>query len=246
MPSEAKYSVDGFEAAAEVFARRIDGEYHPEDIDEDALADLCYIDVTGSKYRFLKRAVDIFGAVAALAILLVPFLFVMLLIYVDDPGPVFFRQYRVGLHGKRFRLYKFRSMRINTPKYMSTSELKDPDMFVTRVGRILRKLSIDELPQFINVLFGDMSLVGPRPLISDEYEIHRMRMKYGVYNVRPGITGLAQINGRDTVSPVEKVHWDVKYLQQFGFMMDVKILLVTVPKVLGRSDVVEGCNSRKV
>ena len=136
-------------------------------------------------------------------------------------------------------------MKRKTPKYLSTMEVADPDQFITRVGKFIRKTSLDELPQLINVLLGDMSLIGPRPLISDEHEIHDMRMRFGVYNVRPGITGLAQINGRDLVSPGEKVRWDVKYLENFGFRMDLKILLATVPKVFGRAGVVEGFDSRK-
>ena len=110
---------------------------------------------------------------------------------------------------------------------------KDPDQYITRCGRFLRKTSLDEIPQLINVLKGDMSLVGPRPLISDEYEIHAMRMRFGVYSLRPGLTGLAQINGRDLVSPEEKVRWDVNYLERCSLWTDLKILLATVPKVFG-------------
>lgn len=232
-----------FEVSAEVREKMEHAQGAHELIDEGEVADLRYVDVTKSKYRYVKRAIDIVCTLAGLLVLLVPLLLVMLIIYVDDPGPVFFRQYRVGRNGKRFRIYKFRSMRINTPKYLSTMELNDPDRYITRVGKILRKFSIDELPQLINVLLGDMSLVGPRPLISDEYEIHEIRTRFGVYNVRPGVTGLAQINGRDTVSPVEKVHWDVRYLEHFGLWMDIKILCATVPKIFGGVGVVEGFGS---
>ena len=127
---------------------------------------------------------------------------------------------------------------------MATADVDDPDKYITRVGHVLRKLSLDELPQLFNVLKGDMSLVGPRPLIENEADIHIMRERFGVYSVRPGVTGLAQINGRDTVSPAEKVRWDVRYVEHFGFWMDVKILFATVPKIFGGEGVVEGYDSR--
>lgn len=122
-------------------------------------------------------------------------------------------------------------------------ELENPDRYITRVGKFLRRFSLDEIPRLFNVLKGDMSLVGPRPLISDEYEIHAMRMRFGVYNIRPGVTGLAQINGRDLVQPEEKVRWDVKYLHEFGPRLDLKILLATLPKVFDGHDVVEGAGT---
>ena len=156
---------------------------------------------------------------------------------------VIFAQYRVGRGGRRFKLYKLRTMRRDTPKYMSTSEVDDPDRYITRVGHILRRLSIDELPQLINVLKGDMSIIGPRPLISDEHEIHDLRMKFGVYKIRPGLTGLAQIRGRDMVTPADKVHWDVRYLEEFGFWTDVKIILSTIPKIIGGNGFAEGFRS---
>ena len=195
-------------------------------------------------YRnFFKRFFDIVLSGMALLFLIVPFLLIALAVFIDDPGKVFFRQYRVGRHGKRFKIYKFRSMKQSTPKYMSTAEVDDPNKYITRMGKILRKTSLDELPQLINIFKGDMSLVGPRPLISDEYEIHQMRSHFGVYELRPGVTGLAQINGRDTVDPAQKVRWDVKYLETFGLKTDLKILFATVPKVFGGEGVVEGYSS---
>ena len=217
---------------------RADGG-HPL-IAEAKLRDLEYVDVSKRPYRFVKRGLDILLSAVGLVVLILPLLLVSLMIYLDDPGHVIFSQYRVGLHGKRFKLYKLRTMRADTPKYLSTQEVDDPDKYITRIGHTLRKLSIDELPQLFNVLKGDMSLVGPRPLISDEYEIHEMRMKFGVYNVRPGVTGLAQVNGRDMVKPTEKVRLDVEYLREFGIMKDIMILYATVPKVLGNAGVVEG------
>lgn len=211
-------------------------------IPEEALAGLQPVDLSKSRYRAVKRLLDVVISLLALAVLLLPMGIVALAIFVDDPGWVIFRQNRVGRNGKNFKIYKFRSMRKDTPKYLSTAEVGDPEKYITRLGHFLRSSSIDELPQLFNVLRGNMSLVGPRPLIADEFEIHSMRLKYGVYAVRPGMTGLAQINGRDTVEPAEKVKWDVRYLQHFGFVMDAKILLLTFQKVLGHSGVVEGYN----
>ena len=230
----------GFELSQEVEAKIAQAEDLHVLIREEDVADLEYVPMPGKGYRAVKRGADIVLSALGLLVLAIPMTVLALAIYIDDPGKVFFRQYRVGKDGKRFRFYKFRSMKMDTPKYLSTSEVDTPDKYITRLGKILRKTSLDELPQLFNVLRGDMSLVGPRPLISDEYEIHQMRMRFGVYNVRPGVTGLAQINGRDTVSAVDKVHWDVKYVKNFGFAMDMKILLSTIPKVFGGSDVVEG------
>ncbi len=240
MAVEEKYE---FEVSEEVKAKMENADNKHELIDVEELKDLKPIKLKSRGYRFFKRAGDILISGLALIVLLVPLLFVALAVFIDDPGKVLFRQYRVGRNGKRFRLYKFRSMKKSTPKYMSTAEVDDPDKYITRVGKILRKTSLDELPQLINVFKGDMSLVGPRPLISDEYEIHQMRAAFGVYALRPGVTGLAQINGRDTVAPAAKVRWDVKYLETFGFKTDMKILFATVPKIFGGEGVVEGYSS---
>lgn len=234
-----------FETSQEVVEKMQNAKNLHSLIPEKKVRDLKYVDVSDNKYRYVKRALDISLSAVGLIVLLIPFVLVMLAVFIDDPGKPFFRQYRVGLNGKRFRLIKFRTMKKETPKYLSTMEVDDPDKYITRIGHFLRRSSLDELPQLINVLKGDMSLVGPRPLISDEYEIHDMRTRFGVYNVRPGITGLAQINGRDTVSPVEKVHWDVKYVENFGLWMDMKILFATVPKVFGKEGVVEGFSNEK-
>lgn len=212
-------------------------------IPEESVRDLEPMDLSGRPYLLVKRLADMLISLAGIAILLVPSLVITAVLYADDPGQILFGQYRVGRDGKRFKMYKFRTMRMDTPKYMPTMEMTAPDQYITRFGRFLRRTSLDELPQLINVLRGDMSLVGPRPLISDEYEIHQMRMRFGVYAIRPGVTGLAQINGRDTVSPAEKVRWDVKYLQQIGPMTDLKILLGTLPKFSGDKGVVEGYNA---
>lgn len=207
---------------------------------ENAVRDIKFVDIMNRQYLVFKRMIDIILSLTALLIIALPMLIVILIVYIDDPGNVIFTQYRVGMGGRRFKLYKLRTMWRDTPKYMSTSEVDDPNRYITRVGHILRRLSIDELPQLINVLKGDMSIVGPRPLISDEHEIHDLRMKFGVYKIRPGLTGLAQIRGRDMVSPADKVHWDVRYLEEFGFWTDVKIVLSTVPKLIGGYGFAEG------
>jgi len=217
---------------------------HAEDlhrlIPEEELLDLKRVYLRKGPYSKCKRLLDIVLAVIGLLVLMVPFAVIAGFVYLDDPGPVFFSQYRIGRYGKRFKLYKFRTMKLDTPKYLSTMEVENPNRYITYIGHILRKFSLDELPQLINVIRGDMSLVGPRPLIADEYEIHAMRMRFGVYSVRPGVTGLAQIHGRDLVSPADKVRWDVKYLQTFGLIPDLKILLQTIPKIFGGEGVVEG------
>jgi len=232
-----------FEMSEEVKEKIEHSETVSHLINEEELADLQYVELPGAGYRFVKRAADIALSVFGLLVLLIPMLFIALAIYIDDPGKVLFRQYRVGRNGKRFKLYKFRTMKMETPKYLSTAEVDDPQRYITKVGGFLRKASLDELPQFINVLKGDMSLIGPRPLISDEYEIHSMRMKLGVYNIRPGVTGLAQINGRDLVGPADKVRWDVKYVENFGLKMDLKILFSSVLKIFKAEGVVEGAAS---
>lgn len=235
-----------FEISQEVKDKMKNAEDLHRLISEETLQDLHRVYVNKRIYCKIKRLMDTFLAAVGLAVLAIPMLLVAAVVYVDDPGPVIFSQYRVGRQGKRFKLYKFRTMRLDTPKYLSTMEVNDPTKYITRAGAILRKLSLDELPQLINVVKGDMSLVGPRPLISDEYEIHAMRMRFGVYSIRPGVTGLAQINGRDLVSPADKVRWDVRYLQDFGFWLDMKILFGTIPKIFGGEGVVEGYKDQKV
>ena len=230
----------GIEVSSEVKDTLQDEGNKKRLISEDTVRDLKYVYIHKRFYCKIKRLLDLILAVIGLAVLLIPFAIIAIIVYCDDPGAVIFSQYRIGRRGKRFKLYKFRTMKMDTPKYLSTMDMKNPDKYITRVGHVLRKTSLDELPQLINVLKGDMSLVGPRPLIADEYEIHAMRMRFGVYSVRPGVTGLAQIHGRDLVSPADKVRWDVKYLQGFGFWQDLKILLSTVPRVLERDGIVEG------
>ncbi len=214
-------------------------------ITEEDMAGLTPVDVSNHPYCAIKRILDAVLSAFGLLVLLVPIAVIALIVYVDDPGKVIFSQRRVGKDGKQFRLYKFRTMKLDTPKYMATSDVVDPNQYITRVGKVLRKLSLDEIPQLVNVLKGDMSLVGPRPLIPSEEQIHNMRSRFGVYTTRPGVTGLAQVNGRDTVQPADKVRYDWQYVEGFGFGMDMKILLSTIPKVFAGSGVVEGGKKKK-
>ena len=227
-----------FEISQEVEEKIKNAEDRHFLISEETVDDLKRVYINKRVYCKFKRLMDTVLAAAGMIVLLIPLALIAVIIYIDDPGPVIFSQYRIGRQGKRFKVYKFRTMKQNTPKYLSTMEVENPNKYITRVGRILRKMSLDELPQLINVVKGDMSLVGPRPLISDEYEIHAMRMRFGVYSIRPGVTGLAQINGRDLVSPADKVRWDVRYLQDFGFWLDLKILIGTIPKIFDGEGVV--------
>ena len=203
----------------------------------DWLSQLHHVDVGASKYHGLKRAMDFCIALVATIILFIPMVILLLCVYIDDPGKVIFAQARIGRDAKPFHIYKIRTMIASAPGNMSADEFRDASRFVTRMGKFLRKSSLDELPQLINVLKGDMSIIGPRPLIAEESRIHKLRLNCGVYQTRPGITGLAQINGRNNISTAEKVWWEVKYLENFGLKQDLKILFGTLPKILLGADV---------
>lgn len=187
----------------------------------------------------MKRAFDFTVSLLLIIILLPVFLLVSLIVLIDAGTPVIFRQYRVGKDNKLFYIYKFRTMRKNT-RNAATAELTDADKFITKSGKILRKTSLDELPQLFNVLIGDMSFVGPRPLIPEEKEIREIRKEYNVYSMRPGITGWAQINGRDSLSIEEKALFDKEYIDKQSISFDIKILIKTVSVVLKRENIREG------
>jgi O-antigen biosynthesis protein WbqP len=185
-----------------------------------------------SAYSLIKRGLDVFFSAVLLLLLAFPMLLIWIAIRIDSPGAGFFRQERVGRDSKSFVCYKFRTMYINTPSNCPSSQLTDSQRYITRVGRLLRRTSLDELPQLFNVLKGNMSLVGPRPLIAQEHEVHDGRLRGGVYTLRPGITGLSQINGRDALSDEQKVLLDCEYLDRFGFFQDLKIVGLTLKKVV--------------
>ena len=182
-------------------------------------------------YPVLKRLFDVLAAYILLLFLYIPMLIIAALIKLTSRGSVIFRQARVGVGGKLFVCYKFRTMRPDAPPCLSTAEFIDADKYITAVGRFLRRTSLDELPQLFNVLSGDMSLIGPRPLILSESGMHERRRELGVYYVRPGMTGLAQVHGRDMLSDAEKVGYDAEYASKLCFTQDVRILLLTLVRV---------------
>lgn len=196
-------------------------------------------------YTFIKRSFDVVMSFLALVICIIPMILVALLVWSTSKGPILFRQPRVGKNGRLFNCLKFRTMYITAPKSVATSELKNASRQITKVGKFLRKTSLDELPQFINIFRGDMSFVGPRPLIPVETDIHTLRHSYGVYNIRPGITGWAQVNGRDRVSARDKARLDKYYYDNRSVSLDLKILFITVPRVLFGADIVEGKRSKE-
>lgn len=196
-------------------------------------------------YLKLKYALDFILALVALAILAVPMLILMLIIKADDPGPVFFRQKRIGKDQKNFYILKFRTMRSDTPRDIPTHLMKNPEQYITRVGRILRKFSIDELPQVINIFLGHMSFVGPRPALWNQFDLIEEREKYGAHQVRPGLTGLAQISGRDELEIPVKAALDGEYVRNVGLPMDMKCFFGTFWAVFSARGVVEGGTGSK-
>lgn len=187
----------------------------------------------------MKRLFDIVFSLLALIVLAIPMAVIAIIIMATDGRPVVFRQDRVGLGNKTFKIRKFRSMKVGT-KNVATKDLANSDDCITPIGKVLRKTSLDELPQLINILEGTMSFVGPRPLIPEEENIRRMREEKNVYSVRPGVTGLAQINGRDLVGEKKKVEWDAEYVQNHNMLMDIKILFKTVAVVFSGKGFAEG------
>lgn len=191
-------------------------------------------------YMKLKRAVDFVLAVLALSLFWWVFLILCIAIKLDSPGPILFKQKRVGINKKHFEILKFRTMRTDTPKDMPTHLLSNPDQYITRVGKFLRKSSLDELPQVINILVGEMSIVGPRPALWNQYDLIKERDKYGANDVLPGLTGWAQINGRDELEIPVKARLDGEYIKKFGMIMDIKCFVGTITAVLFHKGVVEG------
>ncbi len=187
----------------------------------------------------MKRAFDFASSLVACVLLTPLFLVIALIILITDGSPVIHKQERIGKDMKKFTIYKFRTMK-NGTRITATNDLTESDEQIIACGKLLRKTSLDELPQLFNILRGDMSFVGPRPLITNEGEIHNLRKQAGVYAVRPGLTGWAQINGRDTISDEEKVKMDKEYIEKQSLAFDIKIMLGTVTSVLKMKDVIEG------
>ena len=182
-------------------------------------------------YKFIKRLIDIIGSLIGLIVLSPVFVITAIAIKIESPGPIIFKQIRVGKNSETFCIYKFRSMREGTP-ILSTEEFTNATSFITKTGRFIRKTSIDELPQLINILKGEMSIVGPRPVIEKEEELIEARKIYGVDKILPGVTGWAQVNGRDDINVEEKVKYDYEYMKNQNILLDIKIILMTVFKVI--------------
>lgn len=191
-------------------------------------------------YAFIKRTIDFLASLFTLIILSPLFLFIAIWIKTNSPGPVLFKQKRVGKNKELFEIYKFRSMRSDTPADMPTHLLNDPEAFITKSGHFLRKTSLDELPQLINILKGDMAIIGPRPALWNQYDLIEERDKYGANDIRPGLTGWAQINGRDELEIPIKAKLDGDYVKNISFLFDLKCFFGTISSVLKSDGVVEG------
>ena len=190
--------------------------------------------------KVFKRLIDIILSGCGIIVLAPVYLIIALAIKLDDPGPVFFRQKRVGIHKSHFNILKFRTMKMNTPKDTPTHLLENPEQYITKVGRILRKTSLDELPQILQIFTGDMSVIGPRPALWNQFDLIEERDKYGANDVRPGLTGWAQINGRDELPIDVKARFDGEYVENMSFLFDCKCFFGTVVSVLKHDGVVEG------
>lgn len=193
-----------------------------------------------NKYICLKSCIDRILAGVGVVILSPVFLILIIAIKLDSHGPVFFKQKRVGVHKKYFNILKFRTMKTDTPKDMPTHMLSNPEQYITKVGKFLRKTSLDELPQIINILKGDMSIIGPRPALWNQYDLIEERDKYGANDILPGLTGWAQINGRDELEIPVKAKLDGTYVKNMGLHMDIKCFVGTIISVLKSDGVVEG------
>ena len=191
-------------------------------------------------YSFFKRIFDIFCSLLAIIVLGIPMLIVAIAIKIDSKGPVLFKQDRVGKNKKIFKIWKFRSMFTNRDSNAPTHELGNATSHITKVGKFIRKTSIDELPQLFNILSGKMSIVGPRPALWNQYDLIAERDKYGANNIRPGLTGLAQISGRDELEISEKAKLDGEYMKKRGFFYDIGLIFRTIFSVFKHEGVVEG------
>ena len=199
---------------------------------------------TGQKiYLPFKRLFDILFSLIAILVLSPLFIILSMAVLIDTHGFPIFRQKRIGKNNKEFLILKFRTMNMNTPKDVPTHLLENPDRYITKCGRWMRKSSLDELPQLFNIFIGQMSLVGPRPALWNQKDLIDGRTKCGVHKIKPGLTGWAQTHGRDTVTIEKKIELDAEYLKNFSIWMDIKILLLTIVKSFSKKDVIEGKQS---
>lgn len=190
--------------------------------------------------KFLKRIIDFVLSLCGLVVLSPLFLVLIIAIKIDSRGPILFKQKRIGIYKSHFNILKFRTMYTDTPKDMPTHLLKDPERYITKVGKFLRKTSLDELPQMVNILKGDMSIIGPRPALWNQDDLISERDKYGANDVMPGLTGWAQINGRDELEIPVKARLDGEYVKRMSFLFDVRCFIGTISSVLKHKGVVEG------
>ena len=190
--------------------------------------------------KFFKRLFDIIISFNGILFLGIPMLVIALIIKIEDPGPAFFKQKRVGLHKKHFMLIKFRSMKMDTPHDVPTHMLENPDQYILKCGKFLRKSSLDELPQLFNIFAGQMSIIGPRPALWNQYDLIEERDKYGANDVLPGLTGWAQINGRDELEIPVKAKFDGEYVEKLSLGFDLKCFFKTIGAVFKSDGVVEG------
>ena len=191
-------------------------------------------------YKTLKDASDFSLALTAGTVLLWLFLLITIAIKLDSKGPALFRQKRIGKNKKLFILYKFRTMRIDAPKDTPTHLFSNPDSYITRIGNFLRKSSLDELPQLMNIVVGDISIIGPRPALWNQYDLIDERDKYGANSIKPGLTGWAQINGRDELPIPLKAKFDGEYIAQYGIKIDLICFIRTIYNVIRSDGMVEG------
>ena len=189
---------------------------------------------------FFKRVLDIVLSLIGILLLFWLFLIIIIAMKIDSRGPIFFRQKRVGKGKTHFHILKFRSMRVDTPRDMPTHMLQNPDQYITRMGKIMRKTSLDELPQLFNILAGHMSIIGPRPALWNQYDLLEERDLYGANDIRPGLTGWAQINGRDELDNSTKARLDGEYVKKLSFGFDCRCFFGTILKVLRHEGIVEG------
>lgn len=190
--------------------------------------------------KYIKRGIDCILSLIGLIILSPILLIIAVIIKMTSPGPVLFRQERMGKDNKHFRIMKFRTMRIDTPKDCPTHMLENPDQYITKIGHILRKTSLDELPQLWNIFVGDMAVIGPRPSLPNQYDLNALRDQNGASKVRPGLTGLAQISGRDELEISVKAALDGEYVKKISFLTDVRLFFATFISVLRSDGVKEG------
>ena len=190
--------------------------------------------------KYVKRLIDVILSGCGILVLSPVFLLLIIAIKLDSPGPAFFTQKRIGIHKTHFQILKFRTMRIDTPRDCPTHLLDNPEQWITKVGAFLRKTSLDELPQIFNIFMGHMSLIGPRPALWNQFDLIEERDKYGANDLRPGLTGWAQINGRDELPISVKAELDGEYAQNVSFAFDVKCFFGTIVSVIKRDGIVEG------